>query len=321
VLARFPAPALSRSFILNLHVLVHVTRLARYNNAFRDGGSVGLGGNIGASLYSMREGVLPEPTFATGSEDAGNGSLMRLAPIPVYFWRDASAARAMAAKASYTTHPGPLAADACEVLAFLVAQAIEELPIFTTPASAAAGDSVAGVGGLKAWMDAKVAELEALLLAERGTDFATAPLLRLLRASEPPGSTEECWNWRANQLPVEAALAARGASYNGYPVSPGYFGAFSFDGLAMALHSVYHTSSFDAAVVRCVNFLGDADSTGSMVGQLAGALYGWSTIDPRFLANLARWDDHHTALRGWLLYSLGPSAAQPSSAATATASA
>mmetsp|Transcript_30152 Transcript_30152/g.87838 ORF Transcript_30152/g.87838 Transcript_30152/m.87838 type:complete len:97 (+) Transcript_30152:1824-2114(+) len=47
-------------------------------------------------------------------------------------------------------------------------------------------------------------------------------------------------------------------------------------GLAMALWSVYHTSSFSEAVERCVNLLGDADSTGSMAGQMAGAIYGFS---------------------------------------------
>ena len=59
-----------------------------------------------------------------------------------------------------------------------------------------------------------------------------------------------------------------GSEYNGYPVIAGYFGAYSLDGLAVALHCVYHTTSFDGALVKCVNFNGDADSTGSMVGQV-----------------------------------------------------
>ena len=74
----------------------------------------------------------------------------------------------------------------------------------------------------------------------------------------------------------------------------------------MALHSVYTTASFEAAVEKCVNFLGDADSTGSMAGQLAGSIYGYRSVDPRMVANLNRWDDHHTALRALLLYQLGP---------------
>ena len=92
-------------------------------------------------------------------------------------------------------------------------------------------------------------------------------LRRLLNSSEPDDSTECNWNWRSPRLPIWRAIKNRGREYNGYPVSAGYFGAYSLDGLAMALHCVYSTTSFDAALVKCVNFNGDADSTGSMVGQ------------------------------------------------------
>ena len=45
-------------------------------------------------------------------------------------------------------------------------------------------------------------------------------------------------------------------------------------GLAVALHSVASTTSLDLALERCLNFLGDADTTGAITGQLAGAIYG-----------------------------------------------
>ncbi len=44
--------------------------------------------------------------------------------------------------------------------------------------------------------------------------------------------------------------------------------AFSLDGLAMALHAFYHTSNFNDAIVRVINFCGDSDSTGSICGQV-----------------------------------------------------
>merc|ERR1712039_207538 len=72
-----------------------------------------------------------------------------------------------------------------------------------------------------------------------------------------------------------------------------------------ALHCVYHTDNFMAAVTKCVNFLGDADSTGSVTGQLAGAFYGFSQIDDRCIANLNEWDENQVALRGAMLYILG----------------
>ena len=73
-------------------------------------------------------------------------------------------------------------------------------------------------------------------------------------------------------------------------VSKEYFGSFCMDGLAMALFSFYHTTTFMAALAKCVNMLGDADSTGAIVGQLAGAFYGIDGIDKRLLGRLRQWD-------------------------------
>jgi ADP-ribosyl-[dinitrogen reductase] hydrolase len=69
--------------------------------------------------------------------------------------------------------------------------------------------------------------------------------------------------------------------------------------------SIYHTTSFDEAVVKSVNLLGDADSHGSITGQLAGALYGYSSIHPQFNEWLARWDDYEIAIRALLLHDIG----------------
>ena len=95
-------------------------------------------------------------------------------------------------------------------------------------------------------------------------------ILRLLRSAEADSSTERCWNWKAPRLEVRRTLRNRGPVYNGHPVSPGYFGAFSMDGLALALHCFYSTGSFNDAVVKVVNFCGDSDTTGSICAQMAG---------------------------------------------------
>merc|ERR1719330_1358231 len=107
--------------------------------------------------------------------------------------------------------------------------------------------------------------------------------MKWLVTSTPVNDTERCWNWRSKTIDIEGTLKARGRSYNGYPVSAGYFGSYSLDGLALALWAVYNTRSFDEAVARCVNLLGDADSHGSIAGQLAGAIYGYRTIHPVFI--------------------------------------
>ena len=45
------------------------------------------------------------------------------------------------------------------------------------------------------------------------------------------------------------------------------------DNLVMSLHIVYHTKSFEEAIIKAVNLRGDSDSVTSVVGQIAGAYY------------------------------------------------
>ena len=67
-----------------------------------------------------------------GSSDpntAGNGSLMRLAPVAIRFHRDRVKLRDAAARQSKTTHAAPEAVDACVVYAEMLADAIEGQPV------------------------------------------------------------------------------------------------------------------------------------------------------------------------------------------------
>ena len=278
-----------------------------YNNAFARAAhrgeygrrSVGLGGNIGQSLRSMEIGAMPSSRYEADNEDAGNGSLMRLSPVPVRFFYDANgAARATARESSYATHPGPIAACACEFFSYLTASAISDKDL---PADCPSSANV------KAWIDAKVKNFLRIADSDPAAHSGSGweALRKLLNSSEPADSTECNWNWRSSKLSIWRAIRNRGREYNGYPVIAGYFGAYSLDGLAMALHCVYNTTTFNDALVRCVNFNGDADSTGSMVGQLAGAMYGFNSIEERMRANLERWDPlGRVALRGALLFDL-----------------
>mmetsp|Transcript_69676 Transcript_69676/g.123345 ORF Transcript_69676/g.123345 Transcript_69676/m.123345 type:complete len:460 (-) Transcript_69676:61-1440(-) len=269
-----------------------------YNNAFRKdphrSSSVGLGGNIAKSLMeisNLRPGEMPHPVYRADTEDAGNGSLMRFAPIAIFHHAAPMAEVLNVARASsYTTHPGIIAAEACSFLAFLIVRALQLPP--GEPSSA------------QAFLDKATAEyMETSGLSKKsGWGFDQ---MKWLVTSNPVNITERCWNWKCPNLDIIGTLKARGRTYNGYPVSAGYFGSYSLDGLAMALWAVYHTRSFDDAVVKSVNLLGDADSHGSITGQLAGALYGYNTIHPQFIEWVSRWDDHEFAVRGVLLRQLG----------------
>ena len=337
------------------------------NNAFRldhqrqaaygrwQGGSlsVGLGGNIAKSLAEVgrfaRTAERPPPRFQGAGEDAGNGSLMRLAPVPIFFHANIGAARRMAYESSLTTHPGPLAGEACAFLAHLIVRALhrdqsepsaqtaaqfidreatEYIALLQGTAATVAPGAVVVVKGLKSkpeynGQNGRVLSFDLTsgrfgVRMDDGLQMALKPevmtvtdmpaqreLLRLLRSEEKPGSTEWCWNWRDRDSHIWATLGARGQSYNGYPVSPGYFGSFSLDGLALALHCVYHTTSFGEAIAKVVNHRGDADSTGAICAQIAGAFYGASAIDRRWVEDLEQWDHGEIALRAIALYVTG----------------
>jgi ADP-ribosylglycohydrolase len=263
-----------------------------YNNAFRfdprRSVSVGLGGNISDSLFALKPGAVPPPRYEAGTQDAGNGSIMRLAAVPIFLHRDAAESARVAAESSLATHPGPIATEACAFLAWLLVRAIES--------DTAAHDA-------RRFLDEVASEYLARLGPRSGP--GVVEVRSLLESRQPDDGLERNWNWRADTLDLVGTLSRRGERYNGYPVLPEYFGSYCMDGLAMALYAVYHSGSFGEAVERCVNFLGDADSTAAVAGQIAGAIYGYGSIDPRFIANLQRWDDGEVALRGVILYDLG----------------
>ena len=70
--------------------------------------------------------------------------------------------------------------------------------------------------------------------------------------------------------------------------------------LEAAQWAVGTTDSFEQAVVLAVNLADDADTVGAVTGQLAGALYGMSTIPERWLEKLA-WRDHIVTVADSLL--------------------
>ena len=62
---------------------------------------------------------------STDPMSAGNGSLMRLAPVAIRHWPDRTLLRDVAARQSRTTHAAPEAVDACVAFAEVLADAIE----------------------------------------------------------------------------------------------------------------------------------------------------------------------------------------------------
>ena len=88
---------------------------------------VDIGNTVRAALVRYLKDNNP---FAgsTDPETAGNGSLMRLAPVALRFWDDRPALDRAAAEQSRTTHAAEEAVDACRAFAEMLADAIEGQP-------------------------------------------------------------------------------------------------------------------------------------------------------------------------------------------------
>jgi len=60
------------------------------------------------------------------------------------------------------------------------------------------------------------------------------------------------------------------------------------DALEVALWGFYHFDSYEEGLLAVVNLGGDADKTGAIYGQLAGAYYGVGGIPGALVDGLAR---------------------------------
>ena len=258
--------------------------------------SIGLGGNIAMSIMEIND--LPEqqweaddvpPIYGSKNEDAGNGSIMRLAPVPIAFHKDLDAALKVAECQSRATHPGPDAVACCKFMTYLIIKALK---------AHENGEKIGASGEtMRRFVDSTIANFVAEYKAK---DTGMSKLHSIL-ASEPPSARECNWDWRAPEMRIREAIRERRSSedgrYNGYPVIPTYWGAYCMDGLAMALWALYHSTSFSECIVKTVNLLGDADTTGAIAAQMAGAIYGWegivgSEMGQVFLKDLKQWDPY-----------------------------
>jgi ADP-ribosyl-[dinitrogen reductase] hydrolase len=70
--------------------------------------------------------------------------------------------------------------------------------------------------------------------------------------------------------------------------------------LEASLWAFHAADTFEEAVLRAVNLGDDADTTGAICGQLAGAFWGESNIPGSLRSGLARMDILESALGGLL---------------------
>ena len=197
-------------------------------NSSRPGECFDIGGTTRRALARFEQ---TGSVFAgvTDFHTSANGSLMRLAPIPIAFWRSPTLAVLCAEQSSRVTHVAPLAVDACRYYAALIVGALN--------------------GATKAQ------------LLDEGVPAGIAP---------PPltpaiGDLAQGLFKRPRLGRVEAS-------------------GFVVHTLDAALWAFWSTTTFEDGAIRAVNLGQDADTTGAVYGQLAGAYYGVDAIPARWLA-------------------------------------
>jgi ADP-ribosylglycohydrolase len=206
-----------------------------------------IGNTVRSALARYRSSGVPE-SGSTHPRSAGNGSIMRLAPVPMFFAHAPEQAVKAAAASSKTTHRAVEAVDACRLFAALI------------------------VGALHG--HAKDALLDPDFAGEfAGLDGADlAPAIDAIR--------------RGNYKTTDRNNI-RGTGY-------------VVDSLRAALWAFWNSGSFAEGALLAVNLGDDADTTGAVFGQLAGAHYGAAGISPGWLELLA-WRDRITGLADKLL--------------------
>lgn len=194
-----------------------------------------IGGTVSSALWRFEQ--MGDPFVgSTNPHTAGNGSLMRLAPIPLFYAGNPHEAIEKAAASSRTTHAAQTAVDACRYMAALI------------------------VGALQG------ANKEELLSS---------------RYSPVPDF------WQQQPLNAEIDEIAAGSFKRRQP--PEIRGSgYVVKSLEAALWAFYHSSSFREGCLLAVNLGEDADTTGAVYGQLAGAFYGEQGIPEQWRMRLAQ---------------------------------
>lgn len=160
---------------------------------------------------------------------AGNGCIMRLAPVPMFFAKSLDEAIAMSGESSRTTHGAREAVDACRFLGSLIVGALNGCP------------------------------KEGLVAANYWKAGSLAPAIQEIAK----GSYKE-------RMPPQI----RGSGY-------------VVESLEAALWAFYRAKSFREGALLAVNLGDDADTTGAVYGQLAGAFYGADGIPQEWLGVIA----------------------------------
>jgi ADP-ribosylglycohydrolase len=172
----------------------------------------------------------------TAMNSAGNGSIMRLCPVPMFFRNSPREAIIKSVISSKTTHGAPQSVASCRYLTYLIILAL----------NGASKEEILG----------------------------------------------NCYSdsiWEEESLDVNIAHIITG-NYKSKEENEIYSSGYVVHTLEAALWAFYNSDSFEEGALKAVNLGDDADTTGAVYGQLAGAFYGADAIPSNWLEKIHKKD-------------------------------
>jgi len=208
--------------------------------------------DIGISVRKALENYIKTGEPISGSTDdfsAGNGSLMRLVPVSLFYFNHYEMVLKMGVESSRTTHQAKEVLDACLYFSSLMYKALHGF--------------------------SKEKILESLSI---NNEFWVSNLAISIK-NVGNGSYKE------KQPPIIKG--------SGYVV----------DSLEASLWAFYNSNTFEEGALLAVNLGDDADTTGAIYGQLAGAFYGYKKIPKQWIDSIYHSDIIEAYAKGLFLLS------------------
>lgn len=182
------------------------------------------------------------------SHSAGNSSIMRLAPVHIFYFSNPKIAIEYEGKSFMTTHAHKLTIDACRYMAWII------------------------VGGIIGHSKEKILSSRYSPVNDNGICSSSSSGCSTYNNISTEIDEIDCGSFKEKN-PSEIIGS-------GYVVKS----------LKAVLWAFYNTDNFEDGCLMAVNLGNDADTTGAVYGQIAGAYYGEDNISKNWKNNLAKFD-------------------------------
>ncbi|KRX10587.1 ADP-ribosylation/Crystallin J1 [Pseudocohnilembus persalinus] len=219
-----------------------------------------------------------------GNQNA-NGSLMRLAPVPILLRDQMELCLDVSYKQSLATHNGLQAAECCQVMSYLIIKLINcEIQLENNKDVQELLDQI--FEQMSKDIEIQDEGVLCLIKSQQQLNFEKDEHNQVLE--------DVNWNWKSKVFQYSPTRTKR---HEGTSI-----GAYCMDSLCMALHIIYQSENFEQCILKAVNLGGDADTLGAITGQIAGALFGICEKMKLWYEQIMKWEEQKVLIRAYKLF-------------------